>query len=330
MRRQDIIAALTQEEKLNLVKSTFSLLCNLKPFEDTKSLVAQLQKFLEQLYQQEPDICFSKNSGGYPSPTNLSCVEYAIACKQIGDIVYFADGKISDGFNTAYLSSWIPTAETQEKLDIKNETYRRDYEDRQTGVAIQKQVKVNIKNKEKSFWNSLLKYRHLFLKYQMCKYLEKRFTVPKRFNSKSTPLWQLAEQLKTAVTFSSEQQKQIASTIEDINTAISQLFYSHDYCSRISVLSFNSQEDIAEADRQKCLDCYDFNRDNNGWLQQVRFWHEDYITITGDPDIEGKILNIRIATLINIIYTLQCYGEKTGGDIKDFLTVLGIIKPQED
>lgn len=333
MRRQEIIAVLTEEEKQNLVRNSFRLLCDLQVFDDTKTLVTQLKRLLVQLYKNEPDACFHKTADGYHSASNIDYIDYYVAYKQIADLYYFADGKLTtSGLKNVEMPPWEPSEKTRQELEQKNNKCREDYNKRQSGQALEEEAKANIKSKEKSFWNSLLKHRHLFLKYQMCKYLKKKFTVPKRFNNKSISLWQLAEQLKTAVTFSSEQQKQIANTIDDINTAISQLFYSHDYCSRISVLSFNSQEDIAAADRQKCLDYYDndVNRNKHGWLQQVRFWHEDYITITDDPDIEGKNLNIRIATLVNIIYTLQCYGEKTGGDIKDFLTVLGIIKPQED
>ena len=332
MRRQDIIAVLTREEKTALVTNAFRLLCNLKVFDDVKELSAQLKRLLEQLYQDEKDDCFYKSTDGYNSPSNPDFIEYCTAYKQIADIVYFADGKISNGLVQAQLSAWTPTTAVQQKLDIKNNAYRQDYERRQNGTAIQEAVKADIKRREKTFWNSLLQYRHLYLKYQMCKYLNKKFTVPKRFNAKTQPLWKLVEQLKaTVANLSDDQQTHVVTATDNVYKAVSQLFYAHDYCSRMSLIVFPTKEDIKEADRQKCLELYDNNnRDCYGWLKQVRFWHEEFIALQEDPDIKNKVLRSRLTNFINVIYTLQCYADKSDSYIKEFLTLLGIVKPKEE
>lgn len=332
MRRRDIIAVLTQEEKSVLVTNAFNLLCNLKVFEDTKGLVAQLKRLLEQLYQEESEACFNKISGGYNSPTNLDCVEYCVAYKQIADILYFEDGKLSNGLSEIWLSSWTPSEAAKKELDTKNAIFRQDYEKRQNGVAVTDAVIADIKRQEKIFKNSLLQRRRLFLKYQMCKYLNKKFTVPKCFSGQTLPLWKLVEQLKeTVFSFDEEQQKHIAKAIDPVINALSQLFYVHEFCTRISLITFPTEGDIKEAYRQKTLELYDDNiRDHNGWVQHIRFWHESYFSIQEDPDIKDKALNHHIANLVNVVYTLQRYIDTHEDDIRDFLLLLGIAKPKEE
>lgn len=328
MRRRDIIAVLTQEEKTALITNTFKLLCNLNVFNDVKGMVAQLKRLLEQLYQDEPEICFEKLSRDYNSPSDSDCIEYCVPCKKVMSIHYFADGKISDGLQKEWLSPWTVSKVTQEKLDIKNAAFRNSYESKQTGVVSQESIQNDIKKRDKDFWDSLLRRRNLFLKYQVCKFLEKKFKVPKRFGSKQRPLWKIAECLKDADTFNFEQQKQIVKAMENVDQAISQLFYNNDYCSRVSLVNFTTQENINEAVKQKSLEYY--LRDHNGWLQTKRLWTETYIDLITDPDIKDKTMLRKISNFINLVYSLQCYGEQVKGDIKDFFILIGIMKSQEE
>lgn len=326
MRRQEIIAVLTEEEKQNLVRNSFRLLCDLQVFDDTKALVTQLKRLLVQLYKNEPDACFHKTAGGYHSASNTGYIDYYVVYKQIADWHYFADGRLTNGLENVELPPWEPSENTRQELEQKNNKCREEYNKRQNGQALEEEAKADIKKKDKDFWNGLLKHRYLCLKYQLCKVLKKKFVVPKRFNVNKQPLWQLAASLKDS-NLSILQRQQVDEVIKDLyKKTLAPLFQSSSYSYSLSLIVFPSLADLNDAYAQRSL-TYD-TRDDKGWLQTNRFWKEEFIENKEDPAIKEKSVPLSVSRFINAVYTLQHYAEAAAdADVKEFLQAIGIVQP---
>lgn len=327
MRRQEIIAALTEEEKQNLARNSFRLLCDLQVFDDTKALVTQLKRLLVQLYKNVPDACFHKTADGCYSASNIDYIDYYVAYKQIADLYYFADGRLTTGgFKNVEMPPWEPSNKTRQELEQKNNQCREEYNKRQSGQALEEEAKADIKKKDKDFWNGLLKHRYLCLKYQLCKVLKKKFTVPKRFNVNKQPLWQLAAALKDS-NLSILQRQQVDEVIEDLHKkTLAPLFQSSPYSYCLSLIVFPSLADLNDAYTQRSL-TYD-TRDDKGWLQTNRFWKEEFIENKEDPAIKEKSVPFSVSCFINAVYTLQHYAKTAADeDVKEFLQAIGIVQP---
>ena len=121
--KQDVIAALTQYEKYNMVSYAAKLLKEVYTLEGTTSLIRSLRKLLIQLFSHEEEHCMTKHVSS-PLQVYHDYVNYCIAYKETGGCRYYSDGSLTVDYDTIYvLPPWEPKDPKTIKM-IQEENYK--------------------------------------------------------------------------------------------------------------------------------------------------------------------------------------------------------------
>lgn len=325
--RQEVISVLTEEEKQTTVLASLKLLSTLEKFEGTSVLMSSLKKLLVQIFEKEPEHYVEEHID-----TPLRAYhDYAVHCsayKIIGTCKYFASGKVTyDFYSTIMLPAWEPKDKDVVRTIAENtKRFRQQFQNRFKQDTAEVQADKDIKQKDKEFWKTLQQHKYCFMKYQICKFLKRKFKVPKRFTIGSKTLWQFVDILRQI-----KLQKKDTSCIDEhmqkaymAMTNLFQVIGAHCYAINL----FTSTDNISVAIKGRSL--YAMS-DRSSYLSDQHLWSQLYIKTKQDPRVKNIGDLSRERKLIDWVYTLQNMSREgtIDSEFKEFLEFLGIIQKEE-
>lgn len=325
--RQEVISVLTEEEKQTTVLASLRLLSTLEKFEGTSMLMSSLRKLLVQIFEKEPEHYVEEHID-----TPLKAYhDYAVHCsayKTIGVCKYFASGKVTyDFYSTIMLPAWEPKDKDVVRTIAENtKRFRQQFQTRFEQDTAKAQADKDIRWKDKEFWKTLQQHKYCFMKYQVYKFLKRKFKAPKRFTVGGKTLWQFVDILRHMIS-----QKKDTLYIDEYITkayiAMSDLFHVTGP-QRYAINLFGSTDNMSTAVKEKSL--YKAS-DNSLYLSGDRLWSQLTITTKQDPQVKGIGDLSRERKLIDWVYTLQKMSREGAIDpeLKEFLELLGIIQKEE-
>lgn len=325
--RQEIISVLTEEEKQTTVLASLRLLSTLEKFEGTNMLMSSLRKLLVQIFEKEPEHYVEEHIDT-PLKAYHDYAVYCSAYKIIGTCKYFASGKVTyDLYSTIMLPAWEPKDEDIVKTIAENtKRFRQQFQTRFEQDTAEAQADKDIKHKDKEFWKTLQQHKYCFMKYQICKFLKRKFKAPKRFMIGSKTLWQFVDLLRQ-IKLQKKDTSCIDEHIQKAYMAMSNLFQIiGPRCYAINL--FESTDNISTAVKEKSL-CK--ASDNSLYLSGDRLWSQLYIKTKQDPRVKNIGDLSRERKLIDWFYTLQDMSREgtINSELKEFLELLGIIQKEE-
>ena len=334
---KDILTTLSDYEIHQMLTHYLQLASDLDSYTPESKLIEKLKPDIQKLFSRIPESTSNSYGGG----------EYfQVPCKKVADkFYYYENGTVfDDGHYLFDLLPWISKDSRVVKLvnDSLLQIIKKKEETAETLAA--KAIK-----ETQSRFNGILNRRHfIFIKYQMCRYLNKKFHVPKKFKLKGKLFYENARILEKILTSS----EVTASTFRALNNSfgyqdcvdlyswISALFGYH--TSTYSNLTEPSNIGIniamaTEAQLQQMLDLHDvvFRPDEEkSWITE-RLYQQKYYNVTLEPlklnivdKVEGYYWTgsitdiVRFAKIAEALYNKENVPE----DLKDFLVIMGIVE----
>lgn len=332
-----MIDALTCQEKHDAVTAAINLLQTIDNMEGNAVLVKALHSFLRQMFKEEKEhysIHDTESSLGILYDIAAYCKVY----KEIAGYRYYSDGSMQTGYwNKLWLEPWKPRDEkVLAKVAEKNKKFRWQYEHQQeekddNRITAKELAQRDIEQEVKEFERTLNSLQNMFLRYQLNKYLDKKQRPSKKFICGGKTAVELVRIFK-ATARTNRDIKCLQPFVDKIHKRLRNLCQCNGYY-RITINSFETVENVAEAYKQKSLieeQGTNFNIPNKRFYERKEFRVED------DPDIRewtGINLSYNTQHFLCLMYSLQQAVNKKemDNDLMVFLKELGLITlPEED
>lgn len=333
---KDILMTLSDYEVHTMLAHYLELASDLESYTPCCKLTEKLKSDIQKLFSRIPESTSNSYGGG----------EYFQApCKKVADkFYYYENGAVfNNGSYLFTLSSWV--AEDPQVIKLTNDSIlqiiKKKEETAETLAA------KTIKEIQNRFNGTLNRRQFIFIKYQMCKYLHKKFRIPKKFKLKGKLFYENARILEKILTSS----EVTDSTFRALNNS-----FGHqdcvELCSLLSTLfGYNASTysnltepsnimihiaTATEAQLQQMLDVHDVvirPDEKRSWITE-RIYQQKYYRMTLEPlklNIKkvktyywsGSVLDIvRFAKIAEALYNKEDVPE----DLKDFLVVMGIVE----
>ena len=339
---KDILMTLSDYEVHTMLAHYLELATDLESCAPGYKLIEKLKSDILKLFTRIPESTYNTYCDG-------EC--FQVPCKKIKDkFYYYENGTVfADGQYLFDLPTWISedayVTKTVNDSILKIVESREDKENVETMAA--KEVK-----KVRNRFNGILNRQHfLFIKYQMCKHLNKKFHVPKKFKIKGKPFYENAKVLEKILTGP----KLTDSTFRALNNSfgyqdccdlyhwLSSLFnyFTSTYSSTVSTTNIRLRIPMAtESQLEQMLEVHNvvINPDRERYWITERIYREQYYSLTLEPlklnvgKVEeyyysGSCIDIvRFAKIAEALYNK----EEVSQDFKDFLVVMGLVEKKEE